>query len=77
MASHYFGNGRQFAILAENIMRFYKQQVLSKPYEYLENTNKEYYPSVFNLNGANSKSNVFEYAKTLMDFTQLKNLFYY
>lgn len=64
MASHYFGDGRQFAIPSE---RYYKKLQTTgqfqKPYEWLKNTKKVDYPSVFNLNGAKSKSNVFEYAK--------------
>lgn len=64
MASHYFGDGRQFAIPSE---RYYKKLqetgYFQKPYEWLKNTNKVDYPSTFNLNGAKSKSNVFQYAK--------------
>lgn len=64
MASHYFGDGRQFAIPSE---RYYKKLqetgYFKKPYEWLKNTKKVDYPSTFNLNGAKSKSNVFQYAK--------------
>lgn len=64
MASHYFGDGRQFAIPSE---KYYKKLQTTghfqKPYEWLKNTNKVDYPSTFNLNGAKSKSNVFQYAK--------------
>ena len=64
MASHYFGDGRQFAIPTE---KYYKKLQTTghfqKPYEEIKNSKKVDYPSVFNLNGANSKSNVFQYAK--------------
>lgn len=64
MASHYFGDGRQFAIPTEK--HYKKLQTtgrFQKPYEEIKNSKKVDYPSVFNLNGANSKSNVFQYAK--------------
>lgn len=65
MASHYFGDGRQFAIPTE---KYYKKLQetgrFQKPYEEIKNSKRVNYPSVFNLNGANSKSNVFQYAKT-------------
>ena len=64
MAKHYFGDGRQFAIPIE---KYYKKLqetgYFKKPYEEIKSTKKVDYPSVFNLNGANSKSNVFQYAK--------------
>ncbi len=64
MASHYFGDGRQFAIPTE---KYYKKLqetgYFKKHYEEIKNAKKVDYPSVFNLNGANSKSNVFQYAK--------------
>ena len=64
MANHYFGNGRQFAIPTE---KYYKKLqetgYFKKPYEEIKNAKKIDYPSTFNLNGANSKSNVFQYAK--------------
>lgn len=64
MASHYFGGGRQFAIPTE---RYYKKLqetgYFKKPYEEIKNAKKVDYPSVFNLYGAKSKSNVFQYAK--------------
>lgn len=69
MASHYFGNGRQFAIPSRKHYEILQTTgFFQKPYEYLKNTNKEHYPYTFNLNGAKSKSNVFEYAKTLDGF---------
>ena len=64
MASHYFGDGKQFAIPSEK--HYKKLQTtghFQKSYEWLKNTNKVDYPSTFNLNGAKSKSNVFQYAK--------------
>ena len=64
MASHYFGNGRQFAIPSEKHYRILQSTgYFQKPYSVLKNAAKKYYKSTFNLNGANSKSNVFEYAK--------------
>ena len=64
MASHYFGDGRQFAIPSEkNYKRLQETGYFKKPYEEIKNAKKVHYPSVFNLNGANSKSNVFQYAK--------------
>jgi site-specific DNA-methyltransferase (adenine-specific) len=64
MANHYFGNGKQFAIPTE---KYYKKLqetgYFKKPYEEIKNAKKVDYPSTFNLNGANSKSNVFQYAK--------------
>lgn len=64
MASHYFGDGRQFAIPSEqNYKKLQTTGHFQKPYEWLKNTNKVDYPSTFNLNGAKSKSNVFQYAK--------------
>lgn len=64
MASHYFGDGRQFAIPSEKHYKLLQTTGrFQKPYEWLKNTEKVDYPSVFNLNGAKSKSNVFEYAK--------------
>lgn len=64
MASHYFGDGRQFAIPSErNYKKLQTTGYFKKPYEWLKNTDKVDYPSTFNLNGAKSKSNVFQYAK--------------
>lgn len=64
MASHYFGDGRQFAIPSEKHYKLLQTTgYFKKPYEWIKNTEKVDYPSVFNLNGAKSKSNVFEYAK--------------
>lgn len=64
MASHYFGDGRQFAIPTEkNYKKLQETGYFKKPYEEIKNAKKVDYPSVFNLNGANSKSNVFQYAK--------------
>ena len=64
MANHYFGDGRQFAIPTE---KYYKKLqetgYFKKPYKEIKNAKKVDYPSTFNLNGANSKSNVFQYAK--------------
>lgn len=64
MANHYFGDGRQFAIPTE---KYYKKLqetgYFKKPYEEIKNAKKVDYQSTFNLNGAKSKSNVFQYAK--------------
>lgn len=65
MASHYFGDGRQFAIPSEkHYKKLQETGYFTKPYEWLRDTEKVDYPSVFNLlDGAKSKSNFFEYAK--------------
>lgn len=65
MASHYFGDGRQFAIPSKkHYKKLQETGYFQKPYEWLKNTKKVDYPSVFNLlDGAKSKSNFFEYAK--------------
>lgn len=64
MACHYFGDGRQFAIPTEKYYKKLQQTgYFKKPYEEIKSAKKVDYPSVFNLNGANSKSNVFQYAK--------------
>lgn len=65
MASHYFGDGRQFAIPSEkHYKKLQETGYFQKPYEWLKNTERVEYPSVFNLlDGAKSKSNFFEYAK--------------
>ena len=64
IASRYFGNGRQFAIPSEkNYKKLQETGYFKKPYEEIKNAKKVDYPSTFNLNGANSKSNVFQYAK--------------
>lgn len=64
MASHYFGDGRQFAIPSAKAYRALQTTgYFQRPYEEIKNTHIVNYPSVFNLNGANSKSNVFQYAK--------------
>lgn len=64
MASHYFGDGRQFAIPTEKYYRKLQETGrFQRLYEEIKNSKKVDYPSTFNLNGANSKSNVFQYAK--------------
>ena len=63
-AKHYFGNGRQFVIPSEkNYKKLQTTGYFKKPYEEIKNAKKVDYPSTFNLNGANSKSNVFQYDK--------------
>lgn len=64
MASHYFGDGRQFALPSEKHYKALQTTgFFQKPYEWIRDTKVVDYPSVFNLCGAKSKSNVFEYAK--------------
>lgn len=64
IATHYFGDGRQFAIPTEkNYKKLQTTGYFKKPYEEIKNAKKVDYPSTFNLNGAKSKSNVFQYAK--------------
>ena len=75
MASHYFTNGVQFCIPTKskyNLLQ--KTGFFQRSYEEIKKENDEFnkklfdekemlYPSLFNLNGKRSKSNVFEYAK--------------
>ena len=63
-ANRYFGGGRRFAIPSEkNYKKLQITGYFKKPYEEIKNAKKVDYPSTFNLNGAKSKSNVFQYAK--------------
>lgn len=74
-ASHYFASGMQFEIpTAEKYKILQKTGYFQKPYSELQKQHEEFqtgllkrasekYPSVFNLCGGNSKSNVFEYPK--------------
>lgn len=75
MANHYFTNGMQFAIPSkkhyEELQKtgFFKREYADIKAEFdsfqkkLLNEKNIKYPSVFNLNGEKSKSNVFEYKK--------------
>ena len=75
MANHYFTNGMQFAIPSkkhyEELQKtgFFKREYADIKAEFdsfqkkLLNEKSKKYPSVFNLNGEKSKSNVFEYKK--------------
>lgn len=67
MASHYFTTKIQFACpTEENYKKLQKTGFFTLPFEEIKRIDEEYknrFPSVFNRRGANSKSNVFEYAK--------------
>ena len=67
MASHYFTTKIQFACpTEENYKKLQTTGFFTLPFEEIKRIDEEYknmFPSVFNRLGANSKSNVFEYAK--------------
>lgn len=67
MASHYFTTKIQFACpTEENYKKLQTTGFFPLPFEEIKRIDEEYknmFPSVFNRLGANSKSNVFEYAK--------------
>ena len=67
MASHYFTTKIQFACpTAENYKKLQTTGFFQIPFEEIKKIDEEYknrFPSVFNRFGANSKSNIFEYAK--------------
>ena len=67
MASHYFTTKIQFACpTEENYKKLQTTGCFPLPFEEIKKIDEEYknrFPSVFNRLGANSKSNVFEYAK--------------
>lgn len=67
MASHYFTTKIQFACpTEENYKKLQTTGFFTLPFEEIKRIDEEYknrFPSVFNRMGANSKSNVFEYAK--------------
>lgn len=67
MASHYFTDKIQFACPTEsNYTKLQTTGFFKKSFSEIKEIDKEYkdkYPSVFNLNGQKSKSNVFEYKK--------------
>ena len=67
MASHYFTTKIQFACpTEENYKKLQTTGFFPLPFEEIKKIDEEYknrFPSVFNRLGANSKSNIFEYAK--------------
>ena len=67
MASHYFTTKIQFVCpTEENYKKLQATGFFPLPFEEIKRIDEEYknmFPSVFNRLGANSKSNVFEYAK--------------